>query len=603
MRSSHVDVIESGSPATPDLSAPALFALAAARCPTAEAVVFGTAAMSYAELSARSTVLSEHLRSLGVKRDVVVGLCMERSIAFVVGALGIMKAGGAYLPLDPSHPSDRLSFQLADADAPIVLIANGCETSVRDLSLDVVALEADGTLVGEPTLEAFSPDIRSEDLAYVIYTSGSTGRPKGVEITHGGLSNLIHWHRAAFRVTGVDRASHLSAVSFDAAVWELWPYLAAGASVHVVDNLVAKDPVALRDWLLAQRITIGFTPTPLTERLMDLNWPSKTSLKVMLTGADRLHQYPKSSLPFEVVNNYGPTECTVVATSGTVPVRVGDHRLPTIGEAIANATVYILDEEQLPVSPGEDGEIWVGGRGLARGYRNLPDLTAEKFVRDPFDPRAGARIYRTGDRGRFLPDGQIAFLGRIDEQIKIRGFRVEPGEIEASLNEHPSVRESAVVAREIGPEDARLAAYLVLASQPAPTAGEIRTFLATRLPEYMIPSTFAELPSLPLNSSGKIDRAALRSRGSDETLHDESYAAPRTATEAQLVGIVAELLKLDQVGVDDDFFMLGGHSLLGTQLIARLYDTFGVKVGLRVLFQSPTVTALASEVQRLRTSA
>jgi amino acid adenylation domain-containing protein len=599
MRSSHGGVFANESTADTDLCAPALFVLQAERTPAAVALVNRDAVISYAELDARSSVLGARLRDLGVKRDVLVGLCVQRSIAFVVGAMGIMKAGGAYLPLDPSHPTNRLAFEVADAAADVVVTTSECESVARAVSRRVVLLAADGTQTEKPSAETIAAEISSNDLAYVIYTSGSTGRPKGVEITHGGLANLIHWHCAAFRVTGADRASHLSAVSFDAAVWEVWPYLSAGASIHVADEFTAKDPEALRTWLLTEAITIAFTPTPLTARLMELRWPSTAPLRIMLTGADRLRTYPPPTLPFQIVNNYGPTECSVVSTSGVVPSQGNLDRLPPIGRPIANAVVYILDEYQRPVPAGGDGEIWIGGRGVARGYRNRPELTAERFVADPFDPMPGARIYRTGDSAHALPDGQIMFIGRIDEQIKIRGFRVEPGEIESVLNEHPSVRESAVVARFVGPDDVRLIAYLVLKEQPAPGAGEIRAFLAERLPEYMIPSTLAQLPSLPLNANGKIDRVRLRSSEMDGTLHDDAYVAPRTPMEFQLARIVAPLLQLERVGVEDDFFMLGGHSLLGTQLIARLYDAFGVKIGLRVVFRSPTIAALAAEVQRL----
>jgi amino acid adenylation domain-containing protein len=599
MSSSHGDEFESESTTDTGLCAPASFVLQAERTPTAVAVVNRNAAISYAELDARSSLLSAHLCDLGVKRDVVVGLCMERSIAFVVGALGIMKAGGAYLPLDPSHPTHRLAFQVVDAAADVVVTTKRCETIAGAVSRRIVSLAADGTQTEKPGTGTIAAKIGSKDLAYLIYTSGSTGRPKGVEITHGGLANLIRWHCAAFHVTGADRASHLSAVSFDAAVWELWPYLSAGASVHVVDESTAKDPEALRTWLVKESITIAFTPTPLTERLMQSKWPPTAPLRIMLTGADTLHRSPPSTLPFQIVNNYGPTECTVVATSGVVPSHGNLGRLPPIGRPIANATIYILDEHKRTVPAGEDGEIWIGGRGLARGYRNLPELTAEKFVEDPFDPMPGARVYRTGDRARALPDGQIMFLGRIDEQIKIRGFRIEPGEIESVLNEHPSVHESAVVARFVGPDDARLVAYVVSKDELAPSSGEIRAFLAERLPDYMIPSVLAQLPSLPLNASGKIDRVRLRSREMDGTLHDDAHVAPRTPMEFQLARIVAALLQLERVGVEDDFFMLGGHSLLGTQLIARLNDAFGVKIGLRVVFRSPTIAALAAEVQRL----
>jgi amino acid adenylation domain-containing protein len=589
--------------ARPELCAPALVSRRARLIPTAAAVTSGAQTITYEVLEARSNALGAHLRSLGVARDVVVGLCMQRSVAFVVGALGIMKAGGAYLPLDPSHPADRLAFQLDDAGGAVIVSAESGAARAGAMSRRIVPLADDGTLLDEPGLGPAQAEVRPEDLAYVIYTSGSTGRPKGVEITHAGLANLIEWHCAAFAVTENDRASHLAAVSFDAAVWELWPYLAVGASVHVGDDTVSRDPAALKAWLLAEGITIGFVPTPTAERLMEFSWPPETPLKIVLTGADRLRTYAPPAMPFHLVNNYGPTECTVVATSGVVPVSHDRHGLPPIGYPIANATVYVVDDGGRLVPPGEEGEIWIGGRGVARGYRNLAALTAEKFLPNPFDPADGGRVYRTGDLGRVLPDGQIAFVGRIDEQIKIRGFRVEPGEVETVLDEHPAVRESAVVVRDVGGGNWALCAYVVPAAGTGVSAGELRGFAAKRLPEYMIPTTFAALTALPLNASGKIDRSALRSGALGDALRDVPYALPTTMTEDRLVRIVGLVLNLDRVSVDDDFFQLGGHSLLGTQLIARLYETFGVNVGLRALFGSPTIAALAAEVDRLREGA
>jgi len=578
---------------------PDLVSAQAAATPDAIAVTHGKRSLSYQELDCRANRLAHILQSLGVGPDVVVGLYLDRSLAMIVGALAILKAGGAYLPLDPSYPKERLMVMLKDAKTPILVTGQCMADALPEHPEHVVTLDPEGRL---PVTQSSEPPIaraRAENLAYVIYTSGSTGQPKGVEITHGGLLNLVSWHQRAFSVTRDDRATQLSALGFDAAVWELWPYLTAGASVHLSDGVAANDPEAVRDWLILQKITICFLPTPLAERVMTLDWPTKARLRVMLTGADTLHHYPPRKLPFQLVNNYGPTECTVVTTSGTVLPNEHLGCLPSIGGRIDNVQVHILNENMRQAPMGESGEIYIGGAGVARGYRNRPDLTAERFVPDPFRSEAGARLFRTGDLGRYLPDGQIAFLGRVDEQVKIRGFRIEPAEIVKVLDEHPAVQASAVVAREVEPGDKRLVAYFVPAAKTQPTHTELRNFIAARLPEYMVPATFVKLEALPLNASGKVDRAILPAPNAENSLRDSSFVAPRTPIEERLAPMLALLLDLDRVGVEDNFFLLGGHSLLGTQLIARIRDTFGVELSLRSLFDFPTISKLSGQIEML----
>jgi amino acid adenylation domain-containing protein len=578
---------------------PKLIEQQAHKTPSALAICAGKETLTYAELEARSGSLANHLRSIGVDREVVVALCLERSIAFVVGALGIMKAGGAYLPLDPAYPKNRLSAELRDARAEVAIVPERGGDALTEVGTPMVRLGRTGTLLDSATGDPNFAENAPEDLAYVIYTSGSTGQPKGVEIAHSSLVNLVEWHREAFRLKETDRASFLSGVGFDAAVWELWPCLAAGASVHIADDLVVKEPTALRDWLIAEGITISFVPTPIAERLLDLDWPEQTALKVLLTGADQLHKYPSPRVPFKVFNNYGPTECTVVATSGRVPADGESVRLPPIGKPIANTRIYLLDESRVPVSEGEEGEIWIAGSGLARGYRSNPDLTAKRFRADVFDRTPGARMYRTGDRGRLLPDGQFEFLGRCDEQIKIRGFRIEPAEVERHLTRHASVGSSAVVAHEMTTGEVTLVGFLTLNARVAPTSSELQDHLREQLPEYMIPAKFVVTTELPVTENGKIDRAALRKMTPDALLRDHVYVAPGTVTEDRLATIVGTLLKVPRVSVADNFFMLGGHSLMGTQLIARVRDAFGVELSLRFLFEFPSITAIAAEVERL----
>jgi amino acid adenylation domain-containing protein len=438
-----------------------------------------------------------------------------------------------------------------------------------------------------------------DDLAYVIYTSGSTGAPKGVEITHRGLANLVAWHQQAFSVSPVDRASHLAGLGFDAAVWELWPYLAAGASVHLIDEMARSSAELLREWLLDREITISFVPTPLAERLLAMEWPSTTTLRILLTGGDTLHHYPAHGLPFVVVNNYGPTECTVVATSGVVEPDTSLDPLPPIGCAIANTHVYLLDEHLQPVPAGTPGELHIGGASLARGYRNRPDLTAERFIRNPFAAEPNSRLYKTGDLARALPNGELAFMGRIDDQIKIRGYRIEPNEIVGALNRCPDIRNSLVVAREDSSGDKRLVAYILLNPDSSITPSALRDFLRERLPEYMTPSAFVRLAAFPLTPHGKVDRTALPAPNPANTLQDEVSASPATLTEQRIAKLVTGLLSLEEIGRDDNFFLLGGHSLMGAQLIAQVRETFGVEIALRSLFDAPTVAALSAEIERL----
>lgn len=576
---------------------PEAVAAKAAKWPEAVALTAGSKVMTYGELNIRANRLARHLRSLGVGPNVLVGLCLPRSLDMVAAALGILKAGGAYVPMDPAYPPDRLAFMLEDAQAPVLITDHRLARQLSSKQRTVIAMNSPE--VARESDQTLSNEAMPSDLAYVIYTSGSTGTPKGVEILRSSLANLVFWHQRAFSVTSGDRASHLAGLGFDAAVWELWPYLAAGASVHLVDEVTRSSAELLRDWLLTRKITISFVPTPLAERLLTLEWPSQAPLRILLTGGDALHHYPPANLPFELINNYGPTECTVVASSG--PVLPGSHLdlLPAIGRAIGNTNIYLLDDRLDPVPPGFSGEIHIGGAGLARGYHNRPDLTAEKFIPDPFCSQPGSRMYKTGDVGRLLPDGQIEFLGRVDDQIKIRGYRIEPNEIVSTLNRHPAVRESLVIARNGAHGDARLVAYLVLNSDAVPSHTALRDFLRDHLPEYMLPAAFIRLEEFPLTPHGKIDRAALPPPNRSNTLQDQVSARPGTQTEQRIAAILSGLLGREKVGREDNFFLLGGHSLLGAQLMARLRTEFNVEISLRSLFDAPTVAALSAEVDCL----
>ncbi|HXP71896.1 MAG TPA: non-ribosomal peptide synthetase [Candidatus Dormibacteraeota bacterium] len=582
-----------------DLLVPELIAAQAVATPSAIAVTYGNLSLTYKELDVRANELAHILRSLGVGLDEVVGLCLNRSLAMIVGALGILRAGAAYLPLDPTYPTERLTFFLKDAQVEIVLADQRIAETLDVPPERVVHLDCEGRAGLGGTSGPLLTAANADNLAYVIYTSGSTGQPKGVEITHGGLLNLVYWHRSSFNVSPKDRASQLSTLAFDAAAWELWPYLTTGSSLHLPHNVAVGEPEAVRDWLTSQEITIAFVPTPLAERVITLDWDQSIALRLMLTGADTLHRYPPQTLRFRLVNNYGPTECTVVATSGTVLPDEHPDRVPTIGRPISNTQIFILNKNMQQVATGEPGEIYIGGAGLARGYRKRAVLTAERFVANPFSVEPGARLYKTGDLARSLPDGQIAFLGRIDNQVKIRGFRIEPAEIEKVLDEHPGVRASSVVAREAEGGEKRLIAYFVPADKIQVKYTELRNFIGSRLPAYMMPAKFVKLDALPLNPSGKLDHAVLPSPNGENTLSDETFVEPRTITEKRVAEILGGLLELERVGAEDNFFQLGGHSLLGTQLMARLRRAFNVDISLRGLFEAPTVAKLSAHVETL----
>jgi amino acid adenylation domain-containing protein len=580
---------------------PTLVARQAALRPDALALVMGNVRLSYKELNWRANQLAHYLQALGVGHGVPVCLCIERSLDMVIGLLGILKAGGAYVPLDPAAPSERLSFMLTDTHAPVLITRQLLSARFTGHEAHVVCLDTGAAMLAQQSTVDPTSEVTASDLAYIVYTSGSTGQPKGVQITHDNLLNLIFWHQRTFGVTSSDHATQVASPAFDATGWELWPYLTAGASVHLPDEETRVTPTSLRDWLVAQGITITFLPTALAERVIALEWPSATALRFLLTGADTLHSYPPTDLPFALINNYGPTETTVVATSGLVlSLTDADPReRPSIGWPIANTEIYILDEQLQPVHAGEAGELYIGGAGVARGYHNRPELTAERFISHPFSNDPEARLYKTGDLVSALPDGQIAFVGRVDYQIKIRGYRIEPNEIVSALNQHPAIQESLVVAHEEAPGEKRLVAYIKLVPGAQVTTGALRENLATYLPEYMIPALYVQMPTLPTTANGKVDRTALPAPDATNTLRDEAIALPETPVEKQLEEIMAPLLGLERLGIDDNFFMLGGHSLLGTQIIMRVATTFGVNLTLLTLFESPTIRQLAAEVEQL----
>jgi amino acid adenylation domain-containing protein len=572
-----------------------LFEIQADRAPDAVALAFGNVSVSYSELNARANQLARYLRTRGVGAETRVAVCMERTPESVVGILGITKAGGAYVPMDPTYPAERLAFILADTQAHVLITDARLTSELPEIDAHVVCLDTDWDTISREDSTNLDSQVAPDNLAYVIYTSGTTGRPKGVQITHAALLNLVDWHQGAFEVTPADIATQLAGVGFDASVWELWPYLTAGATLHLLDDETRTSPERLREYLLSRKITVSFLPTPLAETVLALEWPETCALRVMLTGGDKLHRYPPRPKPFTLVNNYGPTENTVVATSAVVSRGKDTTGCPSIGRPISNVEIYLLDSFLQPVATRAPGEMYIGGASLTRGYLNRPELTAEKLIPHPFATEPGARLYRTGDLARYRADGQIEFLGRVDRQVKIRGFRIELEEIEAVLAQHPALQETVVLAREDAPGDVRLVAYVVANEQPA--AGELRAYLKQTLPDYMIPSVFLTLNSLPLNSSGKIDRRALPAPDAEHFATDRPWIAPRTSVEELLAKIWCEVLGVEKAGVEDNFFELGGHSLLMAQVMTRVRDSLQLEIPLRTLLAAPTLSDLAEAVE------
>jgi amino acid adenylation domain-containing protein len=438
-----------------------LVAAQAERTPDALAVVCHDEQLTYRELNRRANQLAHYLQAQGVGPEVRVAICMERSLEMVIGLLGILKAGGAYVPLDPAYPKVRLAFMLEDAQVAVLLTQQRLVERVPHHGAPRLCLDTDWEVIARASQATLECQVTAGNLAYVIYTSGSTGRPRGVEIEHRSLMNLVSWHQRVYSVTPADRATQLAGPGFDASVWEVWPYLSAGASLHMPDEAIRTAPAKLIAWLVAEGITLCFLPTPLAESVLEPSWPAGTRLRALLTGGDKLHRGPRQALPFRILNHYGPTENTVVTTWASVEEASATDAAPPIGRPIANTQVYVLDRHRHLVPLGVPGELYIGGDGLARGYLNRPELTAETFVASPFSPEPGARLYKTGDLVCYQPDGNLEFLGRLDQQVKLRGFRIELGEIERVLSQHPAVQESVVVAREDVPGDKRLVGYIV----------------------------------------------------------------------------------------------------------------------------------------------
>ncbi|HEX9937525.1 MAG TPA: amino acid adenylation domain-containing protein, partial [Longimicrobium sp.] len=561
----------------------------AARTPDAAAIRFAGAALTYAGLDRAANRLANHLRRRGVRPETRVGICLERGTELVVAILAVLKAGGAWVPLDPAYPAERLAFMLADSGAALLLTRLPLPEGLAP-EAGVVCLDANRERIEAESAQAPAAGVIPDNLAYVIYTSGSTGRPKGVLVPHRGLANVARGHAHDLGVTAGDRVLQFASPSFDASVFELVMALATGATLVLgTRETLAPGPDLVR-LLHDEEVTAATLPPSVLAVLPPAELPA---LRTLMTAGE--------ALPAELVerwapgrrffNLYGPTEATI--WSATAECAPGGGR-PPIGRPVPNTRAYVLDARGAPVPAGVPGELYVGGAGVTRGYAGRPALTAERFVPDPFGSEPGARLYRTGDRVRWLATGELEFLGRVDEQVKVRGFRIEPGEIEGALRRSEGVADCVVVAREDAPGETRLVAYVV----GGVDAGALREHLLRELPEHMVPSAFVFLDALPLTPNGKLDRKALPAP--DFAPAQERYVAPRTPAEEVLAGIWADVLRLERVGVEESFFELGGHSLLATRVVSRVREVLAVELPLRALFEGPTVAEMARAVEEMR---
>jgi amino acid adenylation domain-containing protein len=577
----------------------------AARVPERPALRFGETCFTYSQLNSRANQLAHLLLRKGVKPGVAVPLCLDRSTEMIVALLAILKAGGAYVPLVPDNPKTRLAQQLSDTQSPVVISEQKFLANLPDFKGEIVMLDRDAALVVKESQENLEPLNSPSDTAYVIYTSGSTGIPKGVEVMHSNLVNYA-WFMAKKLNATVEPLNFatVSTLAADLGNTAIFPALISGGCLHVIgyDTAMAADRFA--KYLQRYPVDIlKITPSHLGSLLTAPEGSEVLPRKYLILGGEAaswdLVRRIQQAGTCRVINHYGPTEATVGCCTFAISDNDVSEWSPAtvpVGRPIANAQTYILDQRRHPVPVGVPGELCVGGAGIAKGYLNQPQQTAERFITNPFSNAPGARLYCTGDLARFLPDGNIEFLGRIDQQVKIRGFRVEPAEIESVLKKNTLVQQAIIIAR-VENDEKRLVAYVVGTNKSAQLAAELRSYLQERLPDYMVPSAIVTLDALPLTRNGKVDTAALPSPDAIATEH--TIVAPRNAIEQGLADIWCQVFRVEQVGVEDNFFDLGGHSLLATQVISRIRSTFHVQLPLRSLFDTPTVAGLAEQIAAL----
>lgn len=577
------------------------------RSPHAVAVVFEDEQLTYQELNGRANQLACYLQKLGVKQEVLVGICVERSLEMVVGILGILKAGGAYVPLDQAYPQERLAFILQDAQVPVLLTQQQL-VKVLPHQTKVVCLDTDWESISQESQENPVRESTADNLAYVIYTSGSTGQPKGVLVNHANVTRLFTATQSWFNFNQQDVWALFHSIAFDFSVWELWGALLYGGRLVVVPYCISRSSKDFYDLLYQQQVTVlNQTPSAFRQLIQtesSLVTVKQLALRLVIFGGEALEL--QSLKPWferhtnqspQLVNMYGITETTVHVTYRPLTRADLSGMGSVIGRPIPDLQVYLLDRHQQPVPIGVPGEMYIGGAGLARGYLHRPELNAEKFIAHPFSNKPDARLYRSGDLARYLPDGDLEYLGRIDHQVKLRGFRIELGEISAALAQHPAVRETVVLICEAQPENKHLLAYIIPKNQQTPKSSELRNFLKKKLPQYMVPSVFVMLEALPLTPNGKIDYRALPEPNVSRPELDEDFVAPRTPVEELLAGIWSQVLNLEQVGIHDNFLELGGHSLLATQVMSRVYKAFQIELSPRCLFELPTIAGLAEHLE------
>jgi amino acid adenylation domain-containing protein len=560
-------------------------------------MVCGAETITFRDLVARAFSMASAIESVvGGDRDGVVAVLTDNPHQLAVAALAAWKTRLAYLPVAPSFPSERIRRMLVEANARVIVSGTGRASNLSNDTWAHIDFQefANFSAMNRPIAMVEGSQLAPNDLAYVIYTSGSTGTPKGVAITHGSLINLVSWYKGAFQVTTQDRTTQIRSLTCDVAVMEIWGPLSQGASIYAVDRATYLVPEQLRDYLVRNEITICEAPSLIAEQLITLKWPSRTKLRYLQTGGEALRAFPPADLPFQFVNNYGPTECTVVSTSAVVGQQDGDS-LPAIGHPITGVKLFVLDADLRPVSDGERGELFIGGAGVAAGYIGRSDLTSERFLRVPSLDQTGC-LYRTGDIGRKLPDGNYEFCGRVDDQIKLRGYRIEPGEIISALRSHPAVSAAAVMTIGEGSHK-QLVAYLVFRAETS--AEDIRNHVGALLPDYMLPDLFVRLEAIPLAGHGKIDYSALPFPNRSNLLAMEmSSLEPQTEIQIEVASILANVVKRPNIGFTDNFFRLGGNSLLAAQVVVKVRRSFGVNIPVLSVFESPTVKGLSAVIEQ-----
>jgi aspartate racemase len=569
------------------------------------------ATLTYAELNQRANQLARHLRKLGVGPDTPVGVCLPPSVNLTIGLLAVLKANGACLPLDPAYPKDRLEFMARDAQIPVLVceerLAKDFAKGLAGAGTKVVCLDSEKGAIAKESHANLENQITPKNLAYVIYTSGSTGKPKGVMLTHGGLVNYICGAVKLYGLTPADRQLQFSSISFDIAIEEMYPTWAAGATLVLRSRDFSLAGADFLEWARRQKLTLLSVATAywheLVHELTETGRSLPETLRLVVVGGEKAQPHVLDAWRkiaggrVRWMNTYGPTETSVIATSYALPPTGPVPSPLPIGRPVSNTRIYILNDNLEPVPVGGEGELHIGGPGLARGYLNSPEATAAKFIPDPFSSDPEARLYKTGDMACYLPNGEIEFRGRKDFQVKIRGFRVEPAEIETILGAHSSLRDAVVLAEEDASGNKRLVAYVVPAAGTATSAAEFRAYLKEHLPEYMLPSGFVFVNELPLTPNGKVDRRALSALRPAGAL-DESYVAPADPVQEKLAGIWEELLAKKPVGIRDNFFELGGHSLIAVRLMRRIEQAFGRRLPLAALFEAPSIEQLAGILHR-----